>query len=82
MWPLLILPPFARLWISVSSKSITSVFCVSLVEACEDVWAEYDGCRLGMRGRGGVGARGYLVSFRDEAGDVGDFMFATVSVGC
>lgn len=46
-----------------------------------DVGAEYEGCRRGMRGLGGAGARGYLVNFRDDAGDVGDLILATVSAG-
>ena len=47
----------------------------------EDEGKEYEGTRRGMSGRGGAGARGYLVSRREEAVDVGDLMVAGVSVG-
>lgn len=47
------------------------VFCASLpFEASGKV---YDGCRRGISGLGGAGARGYLVIEREEAGEVGDF---------
>lgn len=36
----------------------------------------YEGCRRGIRGRGGAGARGYFVIRRDDAGDVGDLSVA------
>ena len=39
----------------------------------------YDGCRLGISGRGGAGVLGYLVSA--PAGDVGDFSCAEMSPG-
>lgn len=42
---------------------------------------EYDGWRRGTSGRGGAGDRGYFVNLRDDAGDVGDLMVATVSGG-
>lgn len=43
--------------------------------------AEYDGWRLGTRGRGGCGARGNRVNCLDETvtGPVGDFSEAAVS---
>lgn len=36
----------------------------------------YDGCRRGMRGLGGAGARGYFVIRSEAAGEVGDFNVA------
>lgn len=75
--PLDMRPPFASECMRVSSRSITRVFCVS----GEVVWAdsEYEGCLRGTKGRGGAGARGYLVSRSDEAGEVGDLIVAAVS---
>ena len=55
---------------------------MSLEEEGEIGWVEYEGCRLGIKGRGGAGARGYFVIRNDDAGDVGDFKFATVSAVC
>ena len=42
---------------------------------------EKEGCRRGINGRGGAGARGYLVRRRALVGPVGDFMVATVRGG-
>ena len=41
---------------------------------------EYEGCRRGISGLGGAGARGYLVRPRDDAGEVGDLRFAAVTI--
>jgi len=41
--------------------------------------AENEGCRLGIRGRGGVGKWGYRVRMSEERGDVGDFSSAAAA---
>jgi hypothetical protein len=62
------------LWINVSSRSSIKVFWASLPL---DAFAiEYEGCRRGIKGLGGAGARGYLVMEREAAGEVGDFKVA------
>ena len=80
MCPLDMRPPLAREWIRVSSRSMTRVFWVSF-EGERFVDREYEGWRRGTRGRGGAGARGYLVIRREDAGDVGDLMVAAVTGG-
>ena len=85
MWPEDMRPPFAREWMRVSSRSITRVFCKRVEEEdrCEgDAEDEYEGWRRGMRGRGGAGARGYLVRRRDAAGEVGDLRAAAAADVC
>lgn len=58
---------------------MTSVFWFSGEVGLAD--SEYEGCLRGTRGRGGAGARGYLVIRSDEAGEVGDLIVAAVSGG-
>jgi hypothetical protein len=76
MWPVLIRPPLDMLWIKVSSRSRISVFWF-LGEGSTRLRLRYDGCRLGINGRGGAGVLGYLV--RAPTGDVGDLSCAEMS---
>jgi hypothetical protein len=50
------------------------VFCVSLPLGGSG--RVYEGCRRGIKGRGGAGARGYFVMRSEAAGDVGDLRVA------
>lgn len=61
---------------------MTSVFWANLDENERDeLLEEYEGCRGGINGLGGAGARGYLVMWKDDTGEVGDLMVATVRGG-
>ena len=61
-------PPLAMEWISVSSRSRIKV--LRFERSVSGSARVYDGCRRGIRGLGGAGARGYFVIAEGDVGDL------------